>query len=676
MITASFLTLAAILPLQDPAPTPAPAAKVEIQFVGREHLSERALRQAAAIELDDFRDHGQRRSALDDAAFLMEEAYRLGGFPEARVDWGLEILAGSYHARFTIVEGKALLLGSLQFPGAQALSTEQLAGLLGVRPEGTSKHPFRRSELEGLASAIRDAYWQLGYLETTVAAPEYVSEEQGARRGARIAIVEGPHYVLEEILFLEPGPLGQETVTAAVASLQGLPYFPRRQAELSQRLRRRYAQAAYPEAQVHLLETRDRQSGKVTLAVTVEAGAATVVSEVEILGASRTNPDFLRQRLEVEPGEPYDRDKLDAGFLRLFRTGLFRTIKMELGPGADGPQSRPLVVTVEENQAKEWSFRGGYGSYEGLRFGTSFLERNLFGSGRRFRSSLDASQVGWSAELGWTDPWLFGSELALDLPLYLRRRQEPSFTREELGLGWSLSREYSSRFNLGGGWSFRRSSVSAVTVTTSSEVIAEDVDIASFFAQPEYDSRNDLFNPTAGSLARFRLEWAGNQLLGGDIAFLRSRLDLSHLIPLGNEGGLVLGMAWRAGLAWPLGSTERLPLQERFFNGGEDSVRSFREGELGPLDANIEPLGGESFHTANVELRQLLRSNLWASAFVDAGNVGLRADDIFSELRWGVGTGLRYLLPVGALRLDFAWNPDARSGEADYQLFLTVGMAF
>jgi translocation and assembly module TamA len=68
--------------------------------------------------------------------------------------------------------------------------------------------------------------------------------------------------------------------------------------------------------------------------------------------------------------------------------------------------------------------------------------------------------------------------------------------------------------------------------------------------------------------------------------------------------------------------------------------------------------------------------SLWAGAFVDAGQVGERAGDLFDDLKLGTGVGLRYLLPVGALRLDVAWNPDRDPGEDRYRVILTVGMAF
>ncbi|MGB0952810.1 MAG: POTRA domain-containing protein, partial [Planctomycetota bacterium] len=223
--------------IQDPAP--AEGVILDIQFTGREHISERTLLRVAAIELDVFRFGDQRRSALDDAAFFMEEAYRHEGFPDAQVHWELETLSDRYRAHFSILEGQALLLGTLQFPGAEELHPEQLAGLLGLRPDGKSKQPFRRSELEGLASTIREAYWQLGFLETEVTAPEFYSEDDGARCGARFYIVEGTGYTLNKILFLEPGPLGQTEMAEVVESFLGLPYFPRRQTEITQLIRRR-----------------------------------------------------------------------------------------------------------------------------------------------------------------------------------------------------------------------------------------------------------------------------------------------------------------------------------------------------------------------------------------------------------------------------------------------------
>jgi translocation and assembly module TamA len=142
-----------------------------------------------------------------------------------------------------------------------------------------------------------------------------------------------------------------------------------------------------------------------------------------------------------------------------------------------------------------------------------------------------------------------------------------------------------------------------------------------------------------------------------------------------------------------------VPLAEKFFNGGENTVRSFHESELGPKDASGDPTGGLGFNVLSLELRQRLVGNLFASLFGDLGNIApnrspaergnrpydsrseILSDtfaDFFKDFRPAVGVGLQYLTPVGPARVDFAFNPDkdSRRDEDDFVVHLSVGMAF
>jgi outer membrane protein assembly factor BamA len=141
---------------------------------------------------------------------------------------------------------------------------------------------------------------------------------------------------------------------------------------------------------------------------------------------------------------------------------------------------------------------------------------------------------------------------------------------------------------------------------------------------------------------------------------------------------LVLATSFRAGMVFPYGQDDEVPLQERYFNGGENTVRSFREGLLGPKDANGEPLGGEGWSVASIEARQRLQGRLEAALFVDAGTVASDVEDWirFEQPSFGLGGGLRYMLPVGPVRLDGAWNPDPREDESGGAVHLTVGLSF
>jgi len=142
-----------------------------------------------------------------------------------------------------------------------------------------------------------------------------------------------------------------------------------------------------------------------------------------------------------------------------------------------------------------------------------------------------------------------------------------------------------------------------------------------------------------------------------------------------------------------------LPLSERFFNGGENTVRSFKESELGPRDSSGDPAGGYGLNVFSIELRQRLIGNLIGTIFVDYGNIAPNRsreeqgeksydsrsevisdtlDDFFKDFRPAVGLGLQYLLPVGPVRFDFAFNPDNNSqrDEDSFVFHFSVGTAF
>ena len=107
-------------------------------------------------------------------------------------------------------------------------------------------------------------------------------------------------------------------------------------------------------------------------------------------------------------------------------------------------------------------------------------------------------------------------------------------------------------------------------------------------------------------------------------------------------------------------------------------MRAFREDELGPTDSQNNPLGGEVFHVFSFELRQKIIGNLDGGLFYDRGNVQFDHSDFFEStgFRDALGVGLRYVLPIGPIRLDWGVNPDPKGNESRSVLHFTVGMAF
>ena len=282
------------------------------------------------------------------------------------------------------------------------------------------------------------------------------------------------------------------------------------------------------------------------------------------------------------------------------------------------------------------------------------------------------------------------------MPLYYNSREEPSFTREDIGLAASFSRTLTDHFSARASYTLRQTDISDTSETIREDAGEDNYNFASIKLQGTFDDRDDLFYPSRGKRFTLSLEHADNAL-GGDITFTRITGGMRYFFPLNQN--TVLGLRYTTGFIFPGGGAVNVPISERFFNGGENSVRSFRQSELGPRDLSGDPVGGLAFNTINIELRRRLFGELSGSLFFDLGNVapnrstseqGRRPpssssdaisdtfDDFFNDFRPGIGIGLHYKLPIGPARCDLAFNPDADDDrdEDKFVFHFSVGMAF
>ncbi|HKX46769.1 MAG TPA: BamA/TamA family outer membrane protein, partial [Planctomycetota bacterium] len=411
----------------------------------------------------------------------------------------------------------------------------------------------------------------------------------------------------------------------------------------------------------------------------VAPGATATVAEVVVVNPGKSREAWVRERVELEPGDPWTRPAQRRAFTRLWSTGVFDGVTVELGPPAgEDPTLRPLEVTLSEFPSREFFVEPGYGSYEEWRVLAGFRERNLFGTGRGLRLEGLLSTKSREALLGLTDRALLDSGVLADLTFKALEREEPSFTREEytaaLALSWAIRERVEGLVR----YQYTDSQAKDVQITDPAAAAAEnDLDISSIAFAPRYDSRDNVLMPASGLLAELALEWGGGWI-GSELDFVRPSVNLTAYLPLAEERDAALAVTLRSGVIVPTGDIDPIPLQERYFNGGSNTVRAFEQDELGPVDADGNPLGGETFGLLSVELRRRIAGGLHGAAFVDAGNVLPDAADYFSleDVRWGPGLGVRWLTPVGPLRFDVAWNPDPKPSESDVVLHFALGVSF
>ena len=668
-----------------------------LRFEGNRALGEAALRRAAEAELDESR--GQLRPHhADDAAFQMELAYRDEGYAFADVSYAYELRDGRPHVTFRVTEGPRVILQTVRVEGNRAFDGGTLRAFFGPeRPLlAGGGRLFVESQSRRAVAEIRDFYFGSGYLDVQVEGPELAFSEDRSQVAATVRVHEGPRHVVRDVAFGgEVLPEAEGALKKAAAQFLGQVYVPRARLTLQSRILEIYANQGYPEVRAEVTASPGAAPGDQRLAARIASGPRVTVAAIEVQGNRKTREAFLRNRLAFSPGDTYNREAFRASFRNLYRTGLFRQVDLNLGPieGGAGPGDRALVLQVEEAPSIELWIEPGWGSYEYVRLRAGLRERNLLGTGRTGRVEGGVSARSRDALVGLTDPWLLRTEITADVPVYYRWRREPSFDREEKGVGVVLSRPLTPTVTAAASYDMRLTSLTHTRADPGIDDSASGYALASVGLQASHDTRDDFFFPTRGGKTTLGAEVA-ETYLGSDLTYLRLTGSTRWFASV--TGSTVLGARYQGGLLLPTGSQAALPLGERFFNGGESTVRSFRESELGPADSGGDPLGGHGYNVLTLEVRQRLRGNLAGTLFWDWGNVSpnrsvegrtapydnrsdLIADtlgDFLRDFRSGAGVGFQYLLPVGPARLDFAVNPSPRRREDRWALHFSVGMAF
>jgi outer membrane protein assembly complex protein YaeT len=551
-----------------------------------------------------------------------------------------------------------------------------------------------RSDVENAVDEIRRRYITRGYLDVVVEPPVLQFTEDRSRVNISITIAEGVQYTVHRIDFRGDVPGNVQTeLNKTRRELIGQPYFNRRKIILQTSILEIFGNYGYPDATVEIDAQSGGQPGQILLDVSITSGRQVTIAGVEIRGNQRTRADFIHNRIRLKPGDRYNLALQKQSFQDLYRTGIFSKVDFELEKTED-PAKRVLVVVVEETSGKELFFEPGWGSYEKLRLRVGFQEKNLFGTGRIFRAQASGSFKARTLTGGLSDPFFLNTDIKADLTAFYNYRIEPSFTREDIGMSFSVNKYLTENILSTAGYLIRTTDIS--DVDRFEEQSEGNYKYASLKAQATYDTRNDLFFPTNGQRIFASAEHA-DEFLGSGINLTRLTGGARAFFhPARNT---VLGVRYTTGLLLPGRNEVTLPLSERFFNGGENTVRSFKESELGPRDPSGDPSGGYGLNVFSVELRQRLIGNLIGTVFIDYGNIAPNRsreeqgekpydsrsdvisdtlDDFFKGFRPAVGFGLQYLLPVGPARFDFAFNPDNNSqrDEDSFVFHFSVGTAF
>ncbi|MEJ2678520.1 MAG: BamA/TamA family outer membrane protein, partial [Gemmatimonadota bacterium] len=502
----------------------------------------------------------------------------------------------------------------------------------------------------------------------------------------------------------------------------------------------------YPRAEVLAgYDIRSAEPYAASVRYNVMPGARSRFGPIDVVGNRSVSARVVKRMLSFGPGDLYDQADILQSQRNLFQLQLFRHV--DISPNVNATPDSVVPVTVQVNEGDTHTVRvgGGLNQAECVTAEGRWQSQNFLGGARQLQirtriSNLFATQINAfpcdqvgskpynvlarQVTVDFVQPFFFGPANNAGAGLVWERRSVTNiFVRTAVGGYVSLTRRLGPSASLSLAYRPERTSLIADDVFLCTGFVGCAYDELSILKEPNWlapvtltyfvDRSNDIFFPTRGHVLRADLEYAAS-FTGSKFAYARWSADASFYH---GTGSTVLALHLRAGMARDLGSDGELGLnpQKRFFAGGANSVRGFRQFALGPevltVDAaryllpdtvpgeglpgagcspfsvnngtcvasglhagqfQARPVGGEAVLEGSIELR--LPSPIWGdklrtAVFVDAGQVWSTPAKVrLSKIIATPGFGVRYQSPVGPIRLDIAYNTQ---GESDYTVLTT-----
>jgi len=618
--------------------------------------------------------------------------YEEEGYYQVRVDGREErISPQEVTVTFDIVEGNKFDVGEIRIVGNKYLKEKDIKGKLQTSEVflwffgGTLKREELRRDLD----RIRAYYLDNGFLDIAVEEPEIEVDEAKRRLRVVIRVEEGPQYRIGT-LTVKGNSLFPEADIRRLIRTQSGGIFSREtlQADVVA-ITDRYAERGYLFADAAPVTDIHRTEYIVDVALEITEGRQAFINRIEIVGNTRTREKVVRRELFLIEGDVFSSALLQASRRNLEALGFFEEVKLDTRRGTAEDQV-DVVVDLKEKPTGAFSIGGGFSSVDGLIGMVSLSQNNLFGYGKRGTAS---AQIGTKANrfnLIYTDPHFWDSNFLMETRGYktdTNYKTNQGFNTNTTGGAFSF-----------GHWLFER--VYGTATYTIEDVEIKDVDAnAPFLIQRQAqenggqsltssvtgsvlrDSRDSFTEPTHGNRTRLAATYAGG-FLGADNNFTKYAIESSQYWPLWWKlVGNVRGTFWYGD---SFGDTPNLPVQERFFLGGPNTLRGFRNFTVSPTDpAGGDGLtGGNKAWFLNTELIFPLieAMRVRGLVFFDIGNnldERNSISDLFThEARRGAGIGIRFNSPIGAIRLEWGFNLNRHENEKLSVLHFTAGTTF
>jgi outer membrane protein insertion porin family len=632
--------------------------------------------------------------------------YEDRNYSDVSVQYRVEEIPGKNRARviFAITEGPKLIVKKIVFNGNDSVLSKDLRAVMKTKPLDlltffNKSGRLTPSQVEEDRAAIRTLYQNRGFADVDVAQIETQPLEKGGVELV-VNITEGTQYRVNNIAVDGVNIVPQGEVASLLKMNAGQLFTPKGMSDDIKAMRDFYGSRGYVDMTI-APEVLPAGPGAVNLTYRLDEGVQSYINLVNIQGNTRTQDRVIRRELAVKPGEVYDTTLVDVSKKRLENLNYFS--KVETQPtDTVVPGRKDLNVIVEEKRTGSFNFGAGFSTIDSL-IGFAEIQQSNFdvtnwpnftGGGQRFRIRAQYGLLRQDFVASLTEPWFLGYKLSAGVEAYYRNadflsnvyaQENAGFalqTRQQVWRALSARTEYRFErvviYDLGDDLYNDYYGADGVFGGTSSNGQYGPVikDAAGTYYKSAitgalvWDTRDSLFLTRKGELVELTGFLSGG-FLGGTVQDYGLSLEAAKYVPLPwdliflAKGQLAVTNGWGPDQSSDDdGYGNGVPIFDRLYLGGANNMRGFNFREVGPVDVDDNPIGGNSLAYVTLELTFPIINRVRGAVFTDAGFVNADAYDFgTSGANVDVGIGLRLDLPIGPIRVDYgipvvydSWN--------------------
>ena len=651
----------------------------EIRFEGNKKYDEKKLREEIRI----YANAPLNDLALRNSADSLRKFYRSKGLNDAVVDPVFEKIDDT-HIRivFKIKENLRYRVGSVSFRDVKGEKIKvyeegELREKISNRNSFFS-HPWfswifdhgllDREELKRDQVRLRDHYWKKGYLDFRVLDVKLAAEKENPELiHVTFVVEEGLPYKVGKITYNGMKRFKEKELAALTLLKSGENFSSTLEQRTLEQIDHKYSRLGYADLMIRAKRYPNYKTHQVDVDIEVREGASYKINDIFVSGNRFTKDYVILRELPLAPGDPVDKNMIKLARSRLMGMGYFDKVEAVSIRSEEGPaDTRDVDIRLSEKRFIDGKVGATWSDGDGLAGMVELSHRNMdildpwnyfTGGGQRMRLLGVFGFDLYNFELDFTEPWLFGIPLRWDVSGYFRNSAYEDWEEERLGVTTSLTKRIFDDFTTASvGYTFEKVRVHGMdkdlSYTFQKEKGAELV--GRIHLTLGRDTRNSAMNPTKGysihGLAAFT-----SQAFGGSNNYSRLELKGTYHYSFFDEM-FVLSLGGKIGFLSTIGNNDPVPIFERYFLGGGDSVRGFPYRSIGPEDRNGDNYGGQSMYLFTAEFSHPIYSIVRGAAFVDIGDSGSKRYQ-FRTVNIGAGYGLRIKLPNfnAPLRLDLAF---------------------